>query len=97
MFAIGNSAIVNASKEDTGEPFFIYQSMEGHNVVYWKASFGNSVKVICYVEKEVTKQIPEQYIPTMSSVVLKSSTASSTKKFKITVNDSGTISATEVV
>ena len=32
----------------------------------------------------------------MSSMILKSSTASSTKKFKITVDDSGTISATEV-
>ena len=96
MFAIGNSAIVNPSKEDTGEPFFIYQSMEGHNVVYWKASFGNSVKVISYAEKEVTKQIPEQYIPVMSSVTLKSSTSGSSKKFKITVDDSGAITATEV-
>lgn len=65
--------------------------------MYWKEIYGNQVNVISYAEKEVTKQIPEQYIPTMSSVVLKSSTASSTKKFKITVNDSGTISATEVV
>ena len=96
VFAIGNSAIVDASKEDTGEPFFIYESTEGHNVVYWKEIFGNSVKVISYVEKEVTKQIPEQYIPVMSSVTLKSSTASSSKKFKITVDDSGVITATEV-
>lgn len=96
VFAIGNSAIVDASKEDTGEPFFIYESMEGHNVVYWKEISGNPVKVISYVEKEVVKQIPEMFIPVMSSVTLKSSTSGSSKKFKITVDDSGVITATEV-
>ena len=96
IFGIGNSAIVDATKEDTGEPFFISESMEGYNVVYWKEILGNPIKVISYAEKEVTKQIPEMFIPEMSSVTLKSSTASSSKKFKITVDDSGTISATEV-
>lgn len=42
------------------------------------------------------KPIDEKFIPEMSNVILKSSTADSTKKFKITVDDSGTISATEV-
>ena len=70
--------------------------MEGFNVVYWKEILGNPVKVISYVEKEVTKQIPEKFVPVMSSVTLKSSTASSSKKFKITVDDSGAISATEI-
>lgn len=41
-------------------------------------------------------QIPEQYIPEMGSVTLLSSTADSTKKFKITVDDTGTLTATEV-
>lgn len=44
----------------------------------------------------VIKQIDEKFLPAMTSVILKSSTADSTKKFKITVDDSGTISATEV-
>jgi len=39
----------------------------------------------------VAPTTPQDYI------VLKSSTASSTKKFKITVVDNGTISATEIV
>ena len=43
-----------------------------------------------------TKQLDEKFIPEMTSVILKSSTADSTKRFKITVDDSGTISATEV-
>ena len=42
------------------------------------------------------KQIDEKFIPDVSSLTIKSSTAGSTKKFKITVNDSGTISATEI-
>lgn len=42
------------------------------------------------------KPIDEKFIPEMSNVILKSSTADSTKQFRITVDDSGTISATEV-
>ena len=42
------------------------------------------------------KKLDEKFIPDMDSVILNSSTTDSAKKFKITVNDSGTISATEV-
>ena len=43
------------------------------------------------------KTIDPKYIPSeLNEVILSSSTPSSTKKFKITVNDTGTISATEV-
>lgn len=42
------------------------------------------------------KQIEEKYIPEMGSVTLLSSTANSAKKFKITVDDSGALTATEV-
>lgn len=42
------------------------------------------------------KKLDEKFIPTVSKLVIKSSTADSTKKFKITVDDSGAISATEV-
>ena len=41
----------------------------------------------------------EEFLPNIldiDSIIMKSSTADSTKKFKITVDDSGTISATEV-
>lgn len=40
--------------------------------------------------------IDEKFIPPLSSVTLKSSTEGSAKKFKVTVNDSGTLSATEI-
>lgn len=42
-------------------------------------------------------QIPQKYIPTgQKDVIINSSTEGSTKKFKITVDDAGTITATEV-
>lgn len=51
--------------------------------------------VIKGIECDYVK-LPEYYIPAMGSVILNSSTADSTKKFKITVDDSGTLTATEV-
>lgn len=43
------------------------------------------------------KKLDEKYIPSeLNEIILPSSTSGSTKKFKITVSDSGTISATEV-
>lgn len=41
------------------------------------------------------KKLDEQFIPDVSSLIIKSSTPDSTKKFRITVDDSGTIRATE--
>ena len=46
---------------------------------------------------ETIKTIDPKYIPSeLNEIVLPSSTSGSSKKFKITVDDSGTISATEV-
>ena len=46
---------------------------------------------------ETIKTIDPKYIPSeLNEVILPSSTPSSTKKFKITVNDTGAITATEV-
>lgn len=46
---------------------------------------------------EMLKTIDPKYIPSeLNEIILPSSTSGSSKKFKITVDDSGTISATEV-
>ena len=45
---------------------------------------------------ETIKTLDAKYIPEMGSITLLSSTADSTKKFKITVDDTGAIKATEV-
>lgn len=42
------------------------------------------------------KTLDEKFLPTVSGLIVKSSTAESTKKFRITVDDSGTLKATEV-
>ena len=46
---------------------------------------------------DIVKKIDSKFIPSdLNEIVLPSSTSGSTKKFKITVDDTGTISATEV-
>ena len=46
---------------------------------------------------DVIKKLDKKFIPSeLNEVILPSSTSGSTKKFKITVNDSGAITATEV-
>lgn len=42
------------------------------------------------------KTLDEKFIPDVSGLIVKSSTPGSTKKFKITVNDDGTLSTSEV-
>ena len=93
---IGNLSIAGAGA-DTGEPFLYQVPPGGHIAVQiltldTAASHTISVKKI---EERVTP-MAEEFIPDFDSIIMKSSTTNSTKKFKITVNDSGTISATEV-
>lgn len=47
-------------------------------------------------KKYQTKKISKELLPDISDVILNSSTPGSTKKFRITVDDTGKISATEV-
>ena len=46
--------------------------------------------------KETITPMSADFMPVVDEVIISSSTADSTKKFKITVDDSGTIKATEV-
>ena len=99
-YGYGNEHLVSNSNDDTGEPLFIkfFLDPDSGMIAYriYTNIVGESHNVKVYYESEQYIAIPEQYIPVMSSVTLKSSTASSSKKFKITVDDSGTITATEV-
>lgn len=70
------------SKEYTAPSIGVYCSLDGMN------AYDLGVKIL--------KTFDEKYIPDMSSIIVKSSTSGSSKKFKITVDDSGTIKATEV-
>lgn len=93
---IGNLSVNNRGEEDTGEPFYFLTDIEGNLLLRWKESYGKTVSIIIYSESEKSFPIDEKFIPVMSSVTLKSSTSGSSKKFKITVDDSGAITATEV-
>lgn len=55
-----------------------------------------SLDIYKIVETVDLKPLDEKYLPEMTKVILKSSTADSIKKFAITVDDSGAIIATEV-
>lgn len=57
---------------------------------------GDSYTVSIKSIDEDIKKIDEKYLPSVKELNLLSSTGGSSKKFKITVDDSGTIKATEV-
>ena len=83
--------------DDTGEPFlYTYNNVTPNgqfNTLDTAASHTISVKTT----EETVTPMAEEFLPTgIKELIMSSSTTDSTKKFKITVDDSGTISATEV-
>ena len=95
---IGNPAILG-SGDDTGEPF-IYgynKNISSGQFATFDTSATHTISV--KTTEETVTPMAEEFLPNIldiDSIIIKSSTTDSTKKFKITVNDSGTISATEV-
>lgn len=100
---IGNMSICQPSNyPDTGEPFCFEFGVPGFNLSipgeyngsgsYVYTLHGLKIEMV----SETVVPIDPKWLPVVDSVTLNSSTASSTKKFRITVDDSGTISATEV-
>lgn len=82
------------------------------DVMYIIADFGRGMQVVqiypnlssvsvsqtkaVTTAKYQTKKISKELLPDISDVILNSSTPGSTKKFRITVDDTGTLKATEV-
>ena len=86
---------------DTGEPwcFISYKNTAKNAIISTISNF--RIGSIYVQTAHELKQLDEKYIPSTiqrvgDDLILLSSTADSTKKFKITVDDNGTISATEV-
>ena len=86
---------------DTGEPwcFISYKNTAKNAIISTISDF--RISSIHVQTAHELKQLDEKYIPSTiqrvgDDLILLSSTADSTKKFKITVDDSGTLSATEV-
>ena len=87
---LGNLSIMGKG-EDTGEPFLYENGRFGT----FDTSTIHTISVT--TAEEVVTPMAEEFLPTgIKELIMSSSTTDSTKKFKITVDDSGTISATEV-
>ena len=92
MHVIGNLSIMDVG-DDTGEPFLYAPSEGGFATLDTSASHTISVTT---VEEVITPMALEFFPSEVNGLTMNSSTQDSTKKFKITVDDSGTISATEL-
>lgn len=93
----------NATIEIYGVPFVLpergtyFAKSKDFGATTGVAKYGASTPEISWDGNTATiKKLDEKFIPDMDSVILNSSTTDSTKKFKITVDDSGNITATEV-
>ena len=94
---IGNPTAFGA--ESTGEPFAYAVSGEQHLWLSYDTATSHTIKVMR--QQETITPMDVNFIPNTiqrvgDDVIIPSSTPDSTKKFKITVDDSGAISATEV-
>ena len=92
----GNTSILGGA-DDTGEPFAYYYDYDKGESYFatldTAATHTISVKTIA----ETVTPIAAEFLPSeINELIMNSSTTGSTKKFKITVDDNGTISATEV-
>ena len=93
---IGNLSILNAGN-DTGEPFFGVRGADRDTVVFYTLDTSASHTISVTTVGEVITPMAREFLPSeVNELIMNSSIPESTKKFKITVDDSGTISATEV-
>ena len=92
--AIGNFHLVGGSS--TGEPFFMsFNNGVTIEILTADTTATHTFSISQYSAGEVVK-IDEKFMPDVSGLIVKAAAAGSTKKFKITVEDSGAISGTEV-
>lgn len=87
----------NEANLSTGKGL-IFQIRSGTDGAVAIANDGsNELTLLIYREVKTPNKLPEEFLPeSVDGVIIRSSTEGSTKKFKLTVDDSGTIAATEV-
>ena len=74
-----------------------FMSFNGKYVTGIASADSDTPEIVWDGNVETIKTIDPKYIPSeLNEIIVPSSTSGSSKKFKITVDDSGTISATEV-
>lgn len=94
---IGNPSLAYYGA-DNGLPFLIVGEGDGAYAIYPKSS-GVKNKTVKVTGKQsvIYHKLDEEFLPeSVSGIVLRSSTADSSKKFKLTIDDAGTISIVEV-
>ena len=94
LLAFGNLALVEQG--DT-EDYPFACGITDSAMMWITADTATSHTIKVMRQQETITPMSADFMPVVDGVIISSSTADSTKKFKITVNDSGTISATEVI
>ena len=108
-YIIGNSYILIAAKTGDFNLNRLNINIPEPGVYFYSVSLESAFAFISSLSNIIAHPFDDKYIPntiarkaeldsriTEKEVILTSSTADSTKKFKITVNDSGTLTATEI-
>ena len=88
----GNQAISDPYFESTDEPFLYF----GAYSLWQSADTATSHTIKVMRQQETITPMSADFLPVVDDIIISSSTPDSTKKFKITVDDSGTLKATEV-
>ncbi len=89
----GNLGLINIG--DTEDYPFVYDMF--NSKAKWITADTAATHTIKVMRQQVTiTPMSTDFMPVVDEVIISSSTADSTKKFKITVDDSGNLSATEV-
>lgn len=59
----GNYSLCDSTKEDTGEPFFVYLDGDMQSTIWWVADNSVEHTAICRTGNFVTGLVPEEYLP----------------------------------
>ena len=96
MLALGNLSIVGDGG-DTGEPFIYGYNTKRHSGMFATHDTSASHTISVKTAEEIVTPMAAEFLPSeINGLIMNSSTTDSTKKFKITVDDSGTLKATEI-
>ena len=93
---LGNLSIMGAG-DDTGEPFIYVYNTKQHAGQFTTLDTAASHTISVKTAEEIVTPMAAEFLPSeVNELIMNSSTPDSTKKFRITVDDSGTLKATEI-
>ena len=93
---LGNPAFIGSS-DNTGEPFIYAYDKNTSSGAFEALDTAASHTISVKTTVETVTPMAEEFLPSeVNELIMNSSTPNSTKKFKITVDDSGTLKATEI-